>query len=921
VKALSILIVHPERHQAARLVKALSAGGHEVVVVPDGERAIDRFIQSPTDALIVEMVLPGRDGGTTVESIRWAPGGGEAQVVLLGSRGTPQDALTEAGKRVRALATLPGPVDVEAVRSLVADIAGSGMSTRSALSVGSTDKPKSKEVWTDQTTRPGDQKLPDEKAPPVVSGAARPGLGHALLKSVKPGPGWEEELFTDVDEELTGNWGPGDFPAGEREGADVERRASAATTEDELAGDLRSTPFPRLLHLLALSKRSGAMVLSSVRDRRRTTTGESPKKVVFFRSGVPRYVQSNLVQECLGQVMARGGSIGHSVLEESVGRMRRGEGRQGTVLLSMGAITPHQLRDALEDQLRVKLFDLFAWSDGGYQFMEGEPTPRETVTLEMSLPEIVVKGVVHRITPQRLLDLLSPNLDRFVVPDQLRVGRFSRVQLAPEAKRVLHTLDGTRRLSAILEGAGERPGAAAQLIYALQCLDAVNYTVSAEPTPVLSEDASRHSSAITMHIATLREDLGRLGRLLRAHRYAEALGVDASKPEEAIRRADALRARFHPVTEPGAAPRELRALAFEVCARLVHAREALGAPAGQQRSALELARAAFDGEVPTRDQKRKKGASEPPAPDEFQSAEPGDVPTVDRTERPTVPEKPPPISEASRELSTAVGRRPHQVPDDFAVQPPTMASDELNPNANVPPPRLGRPPPARVGTPASPARITSLVTDEERDELGTDPADEVSQEFAHQLAQAEGILGLDDERTVTEDEEEAQAITESLDTTSEEDDLYDDSTANEDDDLVVSHSDEPSLDEQVERLYQAERHFRRGERLLRRDKTADAVTAFARAVDLCPDEGEFVSHLGYAKYQAADDDDARDEALAQLELGVSLGPKIDITHLLLARVLADQDDKAAAQDAYGRALAANPDCVEALAGLKALDEG
>jgi hypothetical protein len=38
-------------------------------------------------------------------------------------------------------------------------------------------------------------------------------------------------------------------------------------------------------------------------------------------------------------------------------------------------------------------------------------------------------------------------------------------------------------------------------------------------------------------------------------------------------------------------------------------------------------------------------------------------------------------------------------------------------------------------------------------------------------------------------------------------------------------------------------------------------------------------------------------------------------------MLAHRDERAAARDAYGRALAANPDCTEALSGLKALDEG
>jgi tetratricopeptide (TPR) repeat protein len=71
----------------------------------------------------------------------------------------------------------------------------------------------------------------------------------------------------------------------------------------------------------------------------------------------------------------------------------------------------------------------------------------------------------------------------------------------------------------------------------------------------------------------LREELSRLGRLLRAERYAEAVALEADLPP--AQACDRLIKRYRPVTEPGAAPRDLRALAHEVCARLVRARRAL----------------------------------------------------------------------------------------------------------------------------------------------------------------------------------------------------------------------------------------------------------------------------------------------------------------------------------------------------------
>ncbi len=128
-----------------------------------------------------------------------------------------------------------------------------------------------------------------------------------------------------------------------------------------------------------------------------------------------------------------------------------------------------------------------------------------------------------------------------------------------------------------------------------------------------------------------------------------------------------------------------------------------------------------------------------------------------------------------------------------------------------------------------------------------------------------------------------------------------------------------SLDAQVQTMFQAERHFRRGERALRRNRFEEAVHAFEEAVGARPEEGEFLAWLGYARHAAAPNDRvASDRALEELSQGCRLAPKLDVPHILSARVLRDWGDVVAARNAYERALAANPDCAEALQGLRDL---
>ncbi len=847
---ITVLVVHPEPIVAGRIAEALTATGHDVVLVPDGERAINRFIQRPTEALVVEMVLPGRDGATTVESIRWAPGGDRVAVILLGSRGSDPRELEEHGRRVHALAVLSGPAEPPAICSLVTGVAPpdpTRVAVASRVSGGLLRDARAP-TWADVTTRPGDAERFAQESSTAVP------------------------LYRAADEELTGSWEVGDDPTAEREGRDVERVTTGTrTTQDEMEGDLVDMPFPRLLHYLAERRETGALVVTSLQDQRRTTTDQPPKKVVFFRTGVPIYVQSNLVQECLGQVLARGGHISQEVLAESVDRMRRGEGRQGGVLLAMRAIGPHELRDALEDQLRVKLFDLFAWSEGHYRFRSNEPAPRETVTLEMSLPAIVWKGVVHRIPPQRLLDLLAPELGSYVVPEHKQLGRFLRVEMPVEARRLLHSLDGSKRLAEVLTEAGNRPGAAAQLVYALSCVDAVTFADEPHMVGPLREDAEPEGSHVTHSIAVLREELTRLGRLLREERYSEALGIVPGDVEGAARTAIRLRSRYQPATEPGNAPRDLRALAYEVCARLVHAQEALSV-GGVGRDGLALARNAF-GDVPTRDERSKKDAN----------AARGEPP-----------------DEASDESVDAAPPRTRTVAQPRITQP-------ARPQKGVKKTKKKKRERERERAPATP-ELLHVDDGPSRDAVVPSVYDEITKDAPPD----------DGESTIEEPRESVLALVREAKRLSL-GPSFEDTTAPDQAPDQAPEIPAPSLDEQVERLYQAERHFRRGERALMRARPEEAVEAFTRAVELCPDEGEFVAHLGYARYQAANgDDDATTRALAELARGAELAPKLDLAHLLRARVLAHRGEVAAARDSYGLALSANPDCTEALDGLRRL---
>jgi Flp pilus assembly protein TadD len=118
-------------------------------------------------------------------------------------------------------------------------------------------------------------------------------------------------------------------------------------------------------------------------------------------------------------------------------------------------------------------------------------------------------------------------------------------------------------------------------------------------------------------------------------------------------------------------------------------------------------------------------------------------------------------------------------------------------------------------------------------------------------------------------------------------------------------------------MLQAERAMRRARRAVERDQLPSAREAVAKAVQLVPDEPEFVAELAWIDAKLATGE-ARHDALARLDEAARLAPKNARVHVLRAEVLLAMGADADARAAYERALAANPDEPKALAGLRAL---
>jgi DNA-binding response OmpR family regulator len=88
-----VLIVEDEAHLADGLRFNLEADGHLVDVDSDGQHALTRLLddRSRYDAVVLDVMLPGKDGFAVVKDLRTA--GHYVPVLMLTARGRPEDVL------------------------------------------------------------------------------------------------------------------------------------------------------------------------------------------------------------------------------------------------------------------------------------------------------------------------------------------------------------------------------------------------------------------------------------------------------------------------------------------------------------------------------------------------------------------------------------------------------------------------------------------------------------------------------------------------------------------------------------------------------------------------------------------------------------------------------------------------------------
>jgi hypothetical protein len=221
-----------------------------------------------------------------------------------------------------------------------------------------------------------------------------------------------------------------------------------------LKGTLRRSPFPKLVRQIARTRSTGSLFLLN----------GNTKKVVFFDGGQPVSVRSNVLSECLGQILAREGLITQAQCDQTLESIRRTGKKQGELLVEMGILSEGNLRYGLEAQLRHKLYDIFGWDDGKYQYKPETRGDDYGLRFEMPAEGLVLIALLETSREARAHEALEPHLDRFPIVD---TEQPFELEIMPEERQLLATIDGSRSIGELLAASFEVPvPSVALLIYA-----------------------------------------------------------------------------------------------------------------------------------------------------------------------------------------------------------------------------------------------------------------------------------------------------------------------------------------------------------------------------------------------------------------------------------------------------------------------
>ena len=163
-------------------------------------------------------------------------------------------------------------------------------------------------------------------------------------------------------------------------------------------GNLQTMHLAELLQWLANGRQTGTLSI---------TNGIEEKRV-FFQDGEIVSSSSSDPKGFIGQFLISKGVITEEILAQAIAVQDEQGGLLGEILVEGGAVEQEMLDQMLKLKTEENIFELFAWEEGTFEFLDGELPQRGLVSMSIYITGLVMEGM-RRLDHAAAIKALIPS--------------------------------------------------------------------------------------------------------------------------------------------------------------------------------------------------------------------------------------------------------------------------------------------------------------------------------------------------------------------------------------------------------------------------------------------------------------------------------------------------------------------------------
>lgn len=136
------------------------------------------------------------------------------------------------------------------------------------------------------------------------------------------------------------------------------------------------------------------------------------RKEIYFMSGRVHHVASTEAGEMLGEYLVARGVLQRTDLDFALAVLPRFNGRLGEALTGLGVIDPVVMFNAIRDQGRDKIVEIFSWSEGDLSFYRDAAPGKVEFPLDLPIGPVLEAGVAAMLDETHATTRFQPWLER-----------------------------------------------------------------------------------------------------------------------------------------------------------------------------------------------------------------------------------------------------------------------------------------------------------------------------------------------------------------------------------------------------------------------------------------------------------------------------------------------------------------------------